>query len=141
VGGGGLLGGCASLLRHERPEVKIYGAQSVNTAAMSRSMEANEIVEIPNAPTLADGLAGQIDAEAFDIGAHALDRIVTLSEDEIAQAITWFAREHDIRVEGAGACAAGAILSKKIRPEAPCAVVVSGGNIDEARWTKVLEGT
>jgi threonine dehydratase len=141
VGGGGLLGGCASLLRHERPEVKIYGAQSVNTAAMSRSLEANEIIEIPNAPTLADGLAGQIDAEAFDIGAHALDRIVTLSEDEIAQAITWFAREHDIRVEGAGACAAGAILSKKIRPEAPCAVVVSGGNIDEARWTKVLEGT
>ena len=35
VGGGGLLGGCASLLRRERPEVRIYGAQSVNTAAMS----------------------------------------------------------------------------------------------------------
>lgn len=138
VGGGGLLGGCASLLRHERPDVRIYGVQSVNTAAMSRSLDANEVVEIPSLPTLADGLAGQIDADAFDIGKHALDRIVTLSEEEIASTIAWFAREHDIRVEGAGACAAGAVLLKKLRAETPSVVVVSGGNIDEARWRAIV---
>jgi len=141
VGGGGLLGGCASLIRRERPDVKIYGAQSEKTAAMSKSLQAKKIVEIPSEPTLADGLAGQIDADAFDIGKHALDRIVTLSEAEIARTIAWFAREVEARVEGAGACAAGAILHKKLRPETPCAVVVSGGNIDQERWTQIVSAT
>lgn len=139
VGGGGLLGGCASLLRPERPDVRIYGAQSVNTAAMSKSLAAKKIVEIPSVPTLADGLAGQIDDDAFDIGKHALDGIVTLTEDEIAESIAWIAREHNARVEGAGVCAAGAILLSKLDPETPCAVVVSGGNIDEARWQSILK--
>jgi threonine dehydratase len=138
VGGGGLLGGCASLLRRERPDIRIYGAQSVNTAAMAKSLEAHRVVEIQSVPTLADGLAGQIDDDAFDIGVHGLDDIVTLTEDEIGQAIAWFAREHGARVEGAGACAAGAVLRGKLRPETPCAVVVSGGNIDTERWERLV---
>jgi threonine dehydratase len=138
VGGGGLLGGCASLLRHEAPQVRIYGAQSVNTAAMSKSLAAKKVVEIESLPTLADGLAGQIDEDALDIARHALDDIVTLSEDEIAEAIAWLQREHDIRVEGAGACGVGAILLKKLQPETPCAIVISGGNIDDARWKEIV---
>lgn len=139
VGGGGLLGGCASLLRREHPEVRIYGAQSENTAAMSKSLKANRIVDIPSVPTLADGLAGLIDDDAFDIGRHSLDGIVTLTEDEIAAAIAWVAREHDKRVEGAGACGIGAILHRKLKPETPCAVVVSGGNIDDAKWRAIVK--
>jgi len=139
VGGGGLLGGCASLLRNERPEVKIYGAQSVNTAAMSLSMAAKKIVDIPSVPTLADGLAGVIDADGFEIGQRSLDRIVTLSEEEIAEAIAWLQREHSKRSEGAGACATGAVLFNKLSVETPCAVVVSGGNIDLARWNEIAQ--
>jgi threonine dehydratase len=140
VGGGGLLGGCASLVRRENPDVQIYGAQSVNTAAMSESLHANAVVPIASVPTLADGLAGQIDDDALDIGRSALDQIVTLTEEEIAGTIAWFAREHRMRVEGAGACAAGAILHHKLDPETPCAVVVSGGNIDEERWRALVDG-
>ena len=138
VGGGGLLGGCASLLREERPQVRIYGAQSVNTAAMSKSLRAHRVVEIESLPTLADGLAGQIDDDALDIGRHGLDDIVALPEEDIAKAITWFATEHGARVEGAGACGMAAILSGKLKPETPCAVVVSGGNIDEGRWSDIV---
>jgi threonine dehydratase len=137
VGGGGLLGGCASLLRNERKDVRIYGAQSVNTAAMSLSMAARKIVDIPSVPTLADGLAGVIDADGFEIGQRSLDGIVTLSEDEIAKAIAWLSRAHGKRVEGAGACGSGAVLFKKLRVETPCAVVVSGGNIDLERWNEL----
>jgi threonine dehydratase len=50
VGGGGLLGGVASLVRRVAPDVRILGAQSVNTAAMSRSVAAGKVVEIPVAP-------------------------------------------------------------------------------------------
>jgi threonine dehydratase len=138
VGGGGLVGGCASLLRERFPDVQIYGAQSVNTAAMAKSLEAGRVVPIPSVPTIAEGLAGLIDEDALDIGRNAIDGIVTLTEEEIAETIGWFAREHSMRVEGAGACAAGAVLLGKIDPQTPCAVVVSGGNIDDARWNTIV---
>jgi threonine dehydratase len=138
VGGGGLLAGCASLLREEKPLVRIYGAQSVNTAAMTKSLSAHRVVEIESLPTLADGLAGQIDDDALDIGRHGLDDIVALPEEDIARGIAWFASEHGARVEGAGACGVAAILSGRLKPETPCAVVVSGGNIDDARWEEIV---
>jgi len=138
VGGGGLLGGCASLVRREHPTVKIYGSQSVNTDAMARSLAAGRVVEIDSRPTLADGLAGQVDEDALDLGRNSLDRIVTVTEAEIEHAIAFLHREHGIRVEGAGACGVAAVLSRRLEPEFPCAVIVSGGNIDEARWKAIL---
>jgi threonine dehydratase len=139
VGGGGLLGGCASLLRRVAPDVRIVGAQGVETAAMAKSVAARRVVEIPVTPTLADGLAGQVDEEALDIGLNALDDIVLLTEDEIAQAIAWLYEHHGVKVEGAGAVAAGAILHRKASLAFPAAAIVSGGNIDEARFRSVLE--
>ena len=138
VGGGGLLGGIGSYLRRKRPDVRIYGAQSVNTAAMAKSLAAKKVVPIDSVPTLADGLAGLIDEDAYDIGVNALDGIVTLTEEEIAGAIRWLAKNHDARVEGAGACGVGAVLTGKLRVETPCAVVISGANIDEARWKEIV---
>ncbi len=139
VGGGGLLGGCATLLRAVAPSVKILGAQSVNTAAMSKSLAAGKLVEIENLPTLADGLAGQIDEEAFDIGKHGLDAIATVTEEEIADTIAWLWRAHAQRVEGAGACATAAVRLRKFASlPTPAVVVVSGGNIDARRHEEVL---
>ena len=138
VGGGGLLGGCASLVRAVAPAVRIVGAQSENTAAMSRSLAAGRLVEIESVPTLADGLAGQIDAEAFDIGQQGLDEIVTLSESEVAQSIAWLWKEHGQRVEGAGACGVGAVLLGRVQLATPAAVVVSGGNIDRERFDRIV---
>jgi threonine dehydratase len=137
VGGGGLLGGCASLVRRVAPHVRILGGQSERTAAMSQSLAAGRIVEISDETTLADGLAGQIDDEAFDIGRHALDGIATVSEDELGQAIGWLWKTHEVRAEGAGAAAVAAVLTRKVRPTAPAAIVVSGGNIDTARFDSV----
>jgi threonine dehydratase len=140
VGGGGLLGGCASLVRAVAPRVKIVGAQSENTAAMSRSLAAGHLVEIESLPTLADGLAGQIDDEAFDIGRHGLDEMVVLSEAEITRAIAWLWEAEHQRVEGAGACGVGAVLLEHVRVATPAAIVVSGGNIDAAKFDRVLKG-
>ena len=139
VGGGGLLGGVASIVRRIAPDVRIHGAQSENTAAMARSVAAGRVVAIPVAPTLADGLAGQIDDEALDIGMNGLDEIVTLTEDEIAQTIAWLATTHDVKAEGAGAVGVGAAwLGKLAKLATPAAVVVSGGNIDESRLSAIL---
>jgi threonine dehydratase len=142
VGGGGLVGGCASLLRAVTPRVRIVGAQSDNTAAMSLALAAGRVVEIDNLPTLADGLAGQIDDYALDIGQGALDEVVTLTENDIARTIAWLWNEHGQRVEGAGACAAGVVALRKLeRIATPAAVVISGGNIDTAKFEKIVAST
>ena len=102
---------------------------------MSASLAAGALVEVPVEPTLADGLAGQIDAEAFDIGRHALDEIVTVPEDAIARAIKLLADSHGARVEGAGAAGVTALMESRYDAlRFPLVAVVSGGNIDEERW-------
>ena len=142
VGGGGLLGGCASLIRAVAPRVQIVGAQSENTAAMALSLAAGQVVEIDNLPTLAEGLAGQIDDYALDIGQHAIDEIVTLSETDVARSIDWLWAEHKQRAEGAGVCAVGAVALRKLeRIATPAAVVVSGGNIDPAKFDAIVTST
>lgn len=139
VGGGGLAGGMASYLRAAAPDVRILGAQSERTDAMARSLAAGRIVDIGHDPTLADGLAGAIDAEGLAIGRAALDGIAVVSEDAIADAIAWLAREEGLMVEGSGAVGVAALLAGALgRLPGPVAVVVSGGNIDPARHAEIV---
>ncbi|MDB4907818.1 MAG: putative threonine dehydratase [Gemmatimonadetes bacterium] len=141
VGGGGLVGGCASLVRRVAPWVRIVGVQSVLTAAMARSLAAGHLVDIPSVPTLADGLAGQVDEAGLDVGRHAIDEMVLVEEAEIAAAIAWMSREHGERVEGAGAAGVAALLGAHVTNlRAPVAVIVCGGNIDDARF-RAITGT
>ncbi|MCY7378337.1 MAG: threonine/serine dehydratase [Gemmatimonadaceae bacterium] len=141
VGGGGLIGGVASLVRVVAPHVRLIGVQSVKTNAMAASLAAGQRVDVPVPPTLADGLAGQIDDEGFAIGRASLDEIVTVTEHEIAEAIAWLSHEHDMRVEGSGAVGVAALLHQRAPSlVSPVAVVVSGGNIDDARWRAIVDG-
>jgi threonine dehydratase len=120
--------------------VRIVGVQSENTAAMAKSVAAKRIVAIDNVPTLADGLAGQVDDAALDIGLHALDEILTVTEDEIGRAIVWLAERQDVRAEGAGAVGVAALLAGRLRElPGPAAVVISGGNIDSARFEQLRD--
>jgi len=101
VGGGGLVGGIAALLRAETPHVRIVGAQTAVTNAMSKSLAASRLESVPVVPTLADGLAGQIDEEGLAIGQFAIDELRIVEETEVADAIAWVSNAHDMRVEGA----------------------------------------
>ena len=139
VGGGGLLGGIASLIRYEASHIRIVGAQSVNTAAMATSLSAGAVTEIPIVPSIADGLAGQIDQEALEIGQFGLDEIVTLTEDEIARTIAWLSIHESRKVEGAGSVGAGALLHGKTPSiNFPAVAILSGGNIDPHVLTDVV---
>ena len=139
VGGGGLVGGMAAWIRARAPGVRVVGVQSDQTDAMARSLAAGRCVTVPVPPTLADGLAGQIDDVGYAIGRASLDAIVTVTEAEIAAAIAWLARRHAARVEGSGAVAVAALLAGRIADLAgPVAAVLSGGNIDPARWKAIV---
>jgi threonine dehydratase len=141
VGGGGLLGGCASIVRPLLPQARIIGSQSVKTAAMARSMAAGHVVDIDDEPTIAEGLAGQIDEAGLEIGQHSLDDIVTVSEEQIGETIAWLWNNHGARVEGAGAAATAAVLHRVVTSlPTPTAIIVSGGNIDAERFEQLVAG-
>jgi threonine dehydratase len=137
VGGGGLAGGIAVLVRAVAPHVRIVGAQSELTNAMAESLRSGRRTSIPSLPTLADGLAGQVDDEGALIGRFALDEIVVVPEEQIAGAMRWLSHAHDARVEGSGAVGVAALLSRG-RWEGPVAAVVSGGNVDSQVWDAVV---
>ena len=139
VGGGGLLGGFGSFLRSVAPEVRIVGVQGTRSAAMARSLEAGRVTPVPHELTLADGLAGDIDEFAFDIGKHALDVLAIVTEEEIEMAIAWLYTEEGLVVEGSGAVGVAALLQKKVyKPAGPVAVVLSGANIDASRHAEIV---
>ena len=140
VGGGGLLGGMGAYVREMRPGTRIIGAQSTETAAMARSLEAGHLVEIPDVPTLADGLAGQVDDYALEIGRRFLDDVALVSEGELAEAIRWLWVHERVRAEGAGATGVAALLAERLTRHGPIAIVVSGGNIDADRHARVVAG-
>lgn len=133
VGGAGLLGGCGGYLRKRAPSVRIIGAQSDKTAAMARSWKANRLIEIADEPTIAEGLAGQIDDAALEIGRAALDHIVTVPEGVLGRTMLWLLDNHGLKVEGSGAVGVAAVLSGLLKPRSKTAIVITGGNVDDDR--------
>jgi threonine dehydratase len=127
VGGGGLVGGMGGYARSAARHVRVLGAQSIRTNAMSLALAQGHAVDIPDLPTLADGLAGRVDDEMYRQGVAALDDIATVSEDAIAGAIRLLHRDHGIVVEGS------------VEPPAfPVAVTISGANIERTRWDALV---
>lgn len=139
TGGGGLLGGMGAVLRTIAPQTRIVGAQSEETAAMTRSVAAGRVVHTPVTPTLADGLAGQIDEDALHIGEQCADEMVLVTEEEVGETIAWLSRTEGMTVEGAGAVAVAALRYGRIAAlQGPVVAVVSGRNIDAARHEALL---
>jgi threonine dehydratase len=137
VGGGGLAGGIAVLVRAVAPHVRIVGAQSELTNAMAQALRSGRRTPIPSVPTLADGLAGQVDDEGALIGRFALDDIIVVTEEQIADAMRWLARSHDARVEGSGAVGVAAMLCGR-HWDGPVVAVVSGANVDAEVWGAIV---
>lgn len=131
TGGGGLLGGMGAVLRTMAPGVRVVGVQSEETAAMTRSVRAGHVVETPVTPTLADGLAGQVDDDALHIGQMCADDLVLVTEDELGETIAWLHRTTGMSVEGAGAVTVAALRHGHLAAvEGPVVALVSGRNID-----------
>lgn len=115
-------------------KTQIIGVQSTHAPAYARSLEAGHPVEIASADTKADGLAVRIpDAGALDIMRKGVARIVTVDDDEVAEAIRIYWTDTHNLAEGAGAAALAALMQEKATLAGQRAgVVLSGGNIDLA---------
>jgi threonine dehydratase len=140
VGGGGLIAGVAIAAKAIVPRITIVGVEVAASCAMLTSLRNGRITEIDPRPTLADGLAGNLEPGSitFEIVQQYVDEIVTLSEEELSAGMRGLVAEEHIVAEGAGAAAVAAVLAGKIRASGEMTAIVSGANIDRVRLESVL---
>ncbi|WP_212524507.1 threonine dehydratase [Actibacterium sp. MT2.3-13A] len=121
---------------------QVIGVVSENAQTAKLSVEAGRMVETETARTFADGMAVRIPVqEAFDIYSKGAERIVAVSEEEIAEAIRlYYTATHNL-AEGAGAAALAALMQERDRMRGRRAgVILSGGNIDAGWFLGVMQG-
>ena len=125
-----MLAGVAVAAKAVNPRIRVYGAESVASPTMARALEAGQIVEIIEGPTIADGLAGNIEPGSitFPIIRELVDGIIIVSEDAIRNAIRQMAAEDHIMIEGSAAVGIAALQDARLRGSR-VAVIVTGRNI------------
>jgi threonine dehydratase len=140
VGGGGLVAGVAAAAKALDPRVEVVGIEVEASHAFSSSLAAGRIVDVEVGPTLADGLAGNMDPDnlAFPIVQALVDRVEVVAEETLRQAVAGLVRHEHLVAEGAGAVGIAAILAGKLAGRQRTAVIVSGANIDTERLVEVL---
>jgi len=140
LGGGGLLSGTALATRALAPKCKLYGVEPEAGNDGQQSLRKGEIVHIATPSTLADGAQTQhLGQYTFEVIRRDVDDIVTASDAQLVEAMRFFAQRMKLVVEPTGclgfaaACHAGLPL-KGLR----VGVILSGGNVDLARYAQLI---
>lgn len=144
IGGGGLIAGVALAAKLKAAQagrkVKIYGVQSEHAAAYPPSLKAGKMVEIQTSPTIADGIAVSKPGKVpFDIIKQHVEKVVTVSDNEIAKAMLTLMERSKQVVEPAGAVGVAALMSGALKLKGKTVVLLSGGNIDPLLLQKVIQ--
>jgi threonine dehydratase len=141
VGGGGLIAGVACAVKERRPAIRVIGVQTSRLPSMKVAVSENQLVVLPASTTLADGIAVRsAGAVTMPLVRRYVDEIVTVEEEEIANAILLLLEREKTLVEGAGAVGVAALLNRKTSLSGKrTAVVVGGGNIDVTILSRIIE--
>ena len=143
VSGGGLACGIAIAVKTLCADVKVIGISMERGAAMYASIQAGHPTMVEELPSLADSLGGGVGLDnqyTFHLFQEWVDDFVLVTEREIAEAIRhayWSERQI---IEGSGSVGIAAILSGKLKPNGPTAVISSGGNIDMKLHHRIISG-
>jgi threonine dehydratase len=123
-------------------KTKVVGVVSSAAATAKLSFEAGRLIETDSAATFADGMAVRVPVqEAFEIYANGADRILAVSDDEVANAMRIYFRDTHNVAEGAGAASLAALLQERDRMGGKTvAVILSGSNVDTDVFSEVLQG-
>jgi threonine dehydratase len=139
-GGGGLISGIASAIKAIKPGTKIFASEVETAAPLSPSLKKREPVKIEYTPSFVDGMGSAgILAEMWELVSSLVDDSIVLSLQQIASAIKLLAERNRVIAEGAGGSSLAAALTGKAG-SGKIVCVISGGNIDGVKLTKILEG-
>ncbi len=132
VGGGGLIAGCATAAKALRPDIRIFGVEPELANDTYLSLRAGRRVEVPNPPTVADGLRSPSPGEiTFPIIQRHVEDILLVTEQEIKDTVKFLLSRLKILAEPSGAVAAAVVLHGKLpRDVRRVGVILSGGNVD-----------
>jgi threonine dehydratase len=141
IGGGGLIGGIACAAKETNSAVHIYGVQPSRIPSMKAAVAQGKPVTLDAAKTIADGIAVRRAGErTLPLVQKYVDEIVTVEEEEIANAILLLLEREKTLAEGAGAAAMAAVLNRKLSLAGKkVAVLVCGGNIDVTLLARIIE--
>jgi threonine dehydratase len=142
LGGGGLLSGCAVATRHRLPECRVIGVEPEAGNDVQQSLRRGELVHIDVPRTIADGAqtqqAGRL---TFPVIQALVADVVTVTDAQLVATMCFFAERMKIVVEPTGCLAAAAALEGALEVRGKrVGVIVSGGNVDLARYGEMLSG-
>lgn len=141
IGGGGLIAGIGLWAKAVKPDLRLVGVQPSASPPMYAYLESGSTKPMPIAPTLADGVAGNIERDSitWKMCRQLVDEVVLVDEEQIADAMRWAIEVHHLVVEGSGALGIAALRSglgglagRRV------AVVLTGRNVDGAMLRSVL---
>ena len=141
VGGGGLAAGIGVAVKAGKPGAEVIGVQADEIAAMKAAWATGERLTVPPGPTIADGIAVRRAGEhTLALCRRWVDQIVSVREEEIANAILLLLEIEKTVVEGAGAVPLAALVNKKVALAGKTvALVLTGGNIDVNLVSRIIE--
>ena len=143
IGGGGLAAGSAAAIKQTKPSVKVIGVEPAGAAKMRASLDAGHPVTLPSTTTIADGLMPVRPGDlTFDHISRFADDVVTVSDEQIVEAVLWAFNRMKIVAEPSGAASLAAVLSgaseRQGRIEGPVVAIISGGNMGVERLVEWL---
>lgn len=141
IGGGALAAGIAIAAKSRIEGLRVVGVQSDRCAPYPESIAAHRPIGARVMSTICDGIAIKKPGElTLPLVAEHVDEIVTVSDDEVAEAMVLLLERSKLVVEGAGAAPVAALLSAKVAPppEGDVCAVLSGGNVDTARLVECI---
>lgn len=145
IGGGGLIGGMGCALKETNPRIQVIGVQPARLPSADIALSEGKPVTLPPAVTIADGIAVRRAGErTLPLMQKYVDDIVTVEEEEIANAVLLLLEREKTLAEGAGAAALAALVNRRIPMLQHAAgkkvvVIVSGGNIDVTLLARIIE--
>jgi len=138
-GGGGLLSGSAIAAKHVDPNCRVIGVEPELADDATKSFYTQRLHRIENPRTIADGTrTPSLGKITFPLVLEYVDGMKTVSEAAIIEAVKFFFYRMKLVVEPSGALGLAALLTRAVDPKGRIGIIISGGNIDAATMTMIL---
>lgn len=140
IGGGGLIGGVAYAIKSLKPDCQVIGVQAAGAPSMVRSLEQGRIITLDSVKTVADGIKVKTPGKyTFEMCQKYVDKVITVTESQIASAILTILEKQKLVAEGAGAVATAAAMYGDIylKGKTVCSLL-SAGNVDVTMLERII---
>jgi threonine dehydratase len=140
IGGGGLISGVAYAIKSLNPNCKVYGVQSSGAPSMEQALAHHQVECLNGVCTIADGIAVKQPGDlTYSLCSEYVDKVVTVTDDEISTAILTLIEQQKLITEGAGAVSVASVLFDKLDLKGKKVVcLLSGGNIDVTILSRII---